>query len=133
MRTPRTPMCLVSRPTFLSSTQMKAEGMNWTLEEWQAFIPGLEEQHKAEYENEEYLVSDDLLKLETTDWKAAAKEFAATGNVELGAADEQVGDMNLTEEKEIIAKGSWSISRIFASKEERAKIQEKVEKALAGV
>jgi hypothetical protein len=113
--------------------KMKKDGLNWTLEEWQAFIPGLEKQQKDEYNNEEYLVSDDHLKLEALDWKGARKEFAATGNCEMGEADENVGDMNVTEEKALIAQGTWSIARVFASREERAKIQTRVEKALSNV
>lgn len=113
--------------------KMKVDGLNWTLEEWQAFIPGLEAQQKAEYENEEYLVSDDLLRLEALDWKSARKEFAATGNTEMGEADEMVGDMSSSEEKALIDAGTWSIARVFASKEERAKIQARVEKTLSAV
>lgn len=113
--------------------KLKVDGLEWTLEDWHKFMPGLEEQHKAEYEDEDYLVSDEQLKLEGLDWKAAAKEFSATGNTDLGASDEFVGDMNTSEEIELAKKGSWSIARVFAGKDERAKIQERVEKALSGV
>merc|ERR1712137_726333 len=34
--------------------KVKAEGLNWSMDQWHAFVPGLEAQHKAEYENEDY-------------------------------------------------------------------------------
>jgi len=111
--------------------KLKKEGLEWSMEQWQAFMPGLEAQHKAEYENEDYLVSDSHEKLASTDWKAATKEFVATGNTDLGDADASVGDANLEEEVELVKNGTWSIARLFASKDERAKIQERVEKAPA--
>jgi hypothetical protein len=113
--------------------KLKVDGINWSLEDWHKFMPGLEEQHRNEYENEDYLATDDQIKLEGMDWKAAAKEFAATGDADMGPADEFVGDMNTFEEQELVKSGTWSIARVFAGKDERAKIQERVEKALSGV
>lgn len=112
---------------------LKDNGLNWDLEQWHKAIPGLEDQHKAEYENEEYLVSEDLLRLETTDWKAAGEEFVSTGNTDLGASEEMVGDMSTAEETELAKAGKWSIARAFAGKDERAKIQERVDKTLSAV
>lgn len=111
--------------------KMRKDGLEWDFQQWQAFMPGLEEQHKAEYEDEDYLVSDSHEKLYNTDWKAATKEFVATGNTDLGEADEKIGDAVLSEEVELVKKGTWSIARLFASEAERAKIQERVEKAQA--
>lgn len=112
---------------------LKANGLDWTLEQWQAFMPGLEQQHKDEYENEEYLVTEDQMKMESTDWKAAAEELKTTGDVDLGPQEEMVGDMSTSEEQELVKKGTWSIARLFAGKDERAKIQERVEKTLSAV
>lgn len=111
--------------------KLKAEGMTWDLEQWYKFMPGLEEQHKAEYEDEDYLVGDEHLKLDSVDWAAAGKDISAGGDPEIGVADAVVGDMNTAEEKRLIEEGKWSIGRLFASKDERAKIQERVEKALS--
>lgn len=112
--------------------KVKAEGLTWTLEQWQAFMPGLADQHKAEYEDEDYVVSDEKLKLDTVDWKAAAKDYAAgVGHDDLEGAPANVGDMVLEEELALVKEGKWSVARIFAGKDERARIQEKVEKALA--
>lgn len=113
--------------------KIKTQGVNWDLEDWYSFIPGLKDQHMAEYEDEEYLVSDDHLRLEQVDWKAAGKEFAAGVNPDLGPADARVGDLVMTEEKALQEAGTWSVARLFASKDERAKIQEKVEKSLASI
>jgi hypothetical protein len=111
--------------------KVKAEGLTWSLEQWQAFMPGLAEQHKAEFEDEDYIVSDEALKLDNVDWKAAAKEYAAGGNPDLGVADERIGDLSLKEEMDLVDQGKWSVARVFAGKEERARIQERVEKALS--
>lgn len=111
--------------------KVKAEGLTWNLEQWQAFMPGLAEQHKAEFEDEDYIVSDETMKLESVDWKAAAKEYASGGNPDLGKADAKLGDMVLQEEVDLVESGKWSVARIFASKDERAVIQERVEKALS--
>lgn len=111
--------------------QVKAQGLNWNLEEWYKFMPGLEEQHKAEYEDEDYLVKDSHLKLDGIDWSQAGKDIAAGQEPDLGEADAYVGDMSTAEEKELINQGKWSVARLFAGKEERARIQEKVEKALS--
>lgn len=108
--------------------KVKSEGLNWTMEQWYAFNPGLKEQHMAEYEDEDYLVSDETQKLESVDWKAAAKDFAAGVDTEMGPPDEKIGDFVTAEEIEIAKAGTWSISRIFASKAERDQIQAKVEK-----
>jgi len=111
--------------------KVKAEGLGWSLEQWQAFMPGLAEQHKQEFEDEEYIVSDEQLKLDSVDWAAASKEYSAGGNPDLGVAEEKIGDMVLAEELELVEQGKWSIARVFAGKDERAKIQERVEKTLA--
>jgi len=111
--------------------KVKAEGMTWTLKQWQDFIPGLEAQHKQEYEDEEYIVSDEQLKYDSVDWKTATKEFAAGQNPDLGVPESQVGDMSLEEELALVEKGTWSVARVFAGKDERARIQDKVEKTMA--
>lgn len=110
--------------------KVKAEGIHWNLEQWQAFMPGLADQHKEEFEDEEYIVSEEMMKLDSVDWKAAAKQFSSGENPDIGVAQDRVGDMSIKEEVELVEAGKWSIARAFASKEERAKIQEKVEKAL---
>jgi len=119
--------------TIAQVKKLKAEGLGWSSEQWYAFMPGLEEQHKAEYEDEDYLVSDDLAKLETVDYKAAAKELVETGDTDLGTACSKVGDASLQEELDLVKGGTWSIARVFASKDERAKIQDRVEKQLSAV
>jgi hypothetical protein len=111
--------------------KVKAEGLLWSLEQWQAFMPGLAEQQKEQFEDEEYIVDDESMKMETVDWKTAAKEYAAGNNPDLGIPDEQIGDMNLLEEQALMQAGTWSIARVFAGKEERARIQSRVEKTLA--
>lgn len=111
--------------------KVKSEGIHWNLEQWQAFMPGLAEQHKAEFEDEEYIVSEEMMKLDSVDWKAAAKQFSSGEDPDIGVAQDKIGDMSVNEEVELVKAGKWSIARAFASKEERAKIQEKVEKALA--
>lgn len=111
--------------------KVKAEGLTWNLEQWQAFMPGLAEQHKAEFENEEYIVSDEQLKLDTVDWEAARKEYVSGSDPDLGAVEESLGDMVVAEEMELVKSGKWSVARVFAGKEERARIQERVEKALS--
>jgi len=111
--------------------KVKAEGLNWTMEQWYDALPGLEDQHKAEYENEEYLVSDAHLKLDAVDWAAASKEIAEGGEPDVGPADAYVGDMSTAEEVELVNQGKWSVGRLFAGKDERARIQERIEKALA--
>lgn len=111
--------------------KVKAEGLTWNLEQWQAFIPGLEDQHKAEYEDEDYLVSDETMKLDSVDWEAASKEYVAGTDPDLGSADAKLGDMVLQEELDLVESGKWSVARVFASKDQRAAIQEKVEKALS--
>lgn len=111
--------------------KVKAEGLGWTMEQWHAFMPGLEEQHKAEYEDEDYLVPDESLKLDAVDWKAAAAEFKQGVNPELGATEEMVGDMSTSEEIGLIKDGKWSVSRLFAGKDERARIQERVDKVMS--
>lgn len=110
--------------------KVKSEGIHWNLEQWQAFMPGLADQHKEEFEDEEYIVSEEMMKLDSVDWKAAAKQFSTGENPDIGIAQDRVGDMSIKEEVELVEAGKWSIARAFASKEERAKIQEKVEKAL---
>jgi len=111
--------------------KVKAEGLHWNLEQWQAFMPGLQEQHKAEFEDEDYIVSDETMKLDTVDWASASKEYAAGTNPDLGTADPSIGDMVLQEELDLVKEGKWSIARVFAGKEERARIQERVSKALS--
>lgn len=111
--------------------KVKAEGLNWSLEQWQAFMPGMEDQHKAEFEDEEYIVSDEMLKLDSVDWKKAAEDFASGENPDIGVAPEKCGDMSLSEETELVKSGRWSIARAFASKDERAKIQEVVDKRMS--
>jgi len=111
--------------------KVKAEGLGWNLEQWQAFMPGLAEQHKEEFENEDYIVSDEMLKLDSVDWKAAAQEYSSGTNPDLGVAEDRIGDMVLAEELELVDQGKWSIARVFAGKDERAKIQARVEKALS--
>jgi len=110
--------------------KVKAGGLGWTLEQWHAFMPGLEAQHKSEYENEDYLVSDDHQKLDAVDWKAAGEEFTQGVNPDMGGTDAQIGDMNLAEEMELVNAGRWSVARLFASKAERTSIQEKTDKLL---
>lgn len=116
---------------IITANKVKSEGLTWSLEQWQAFMPGLEDQHKAEYENEDYIVSDEQMKLDTVDWAAASKEYCAGQDPDLGVPEEAIGDMVLAEEAALVKQGTWSIARIFAGKEERARIQERVEKALA--
>lgn len=116
---------------ILTANKVKSEGLTWNLEQWQAFMPGLEDQHKAEYENEEYIVSDEQMKLDSVDWAAATKEYCAGQDPDLGVPEESIGDMVLAEEAELVKTGKWSIARIFAGKEERARIQERVEKTLS--
>lgn len=111
--------------------KVKAEGLGWNLEQWQSFMPGLADQHKAEFEDEDYVVSDEVAKLENVDWTGAAKEYASGVNPDMGTAEAHVGDMVLKEELDLVESGKWSIARVFAGKDERARIQEKVEKALA--
>lgn len=111
---------------------LKQEGLTWNLEQWYKFMPGLEEQHKAEYEDEDYLVHDEHLKLDQVDWKAAAAEIQKGGTPEIGTPPAFVGDCHTDEEINLIKEGKWSVSRLFAGKDERARIQERVEKALAG-
>jgi len=113
--------------------KVKAEGQTWSLEQWHAFMPGLEEQHKAEYEDEDYLVHDEHLKLESVDWASAGKEFAKGEDPEMGEVDEKIGDLSTSEEMELVKQGKWSVARLFAGAEDRAKIQERVEKTLASV
>lgn len=114
-----------------SVAKVKAEGLNWSMEQWYDALPGLEDQHKAEYENEEYLVSDSHLKLDSVDWAAASKEIAAGAEPDIGPADAYVGDMSTSEETDLVKDGKWSVARLFAGKDERARIQERIEKALA--
>lgn len=114
--------------------KLKAEGLHWNLEEWYNFMPGLKEQHIAEYDNEDYLVSDEVEKLDNIDWKLAAKEYVETGDTDLGEGDiTQIADQSLAEEIALKKAGKWSISRMFASKEERAQIQARVEESLKAV
>lgn len=110
--------------------KVKAEGMTWSLEQWQAFMPGLQEQHKAEFENEEYIVTDEHLKLDSVDWKQASKDYASGVDPDLGKPDDKIGDMDLAEELELVEQGKWSIARVFAGKDERARILDRVSKAL---
>lgn len=114
------------------AAQLKAQGLNWDLQQWYDFMPGLEAQHKAEYEDEDYLVKDELLKFEQVDWKAASAEIAKGADPDIGEAPAQVGDLRTAEEVELVESGKWSVSRLFASQEERARIQERVEKAMTG-
>lgn len=111
--------------------KLKAEGLHYDLQQWYKVIPGLEDQHRDEYNDEDYLVDDNTTKLDTVDWKSAAKEYVESGDTDLGPVDQRLGDMVTAEEVELIQSGTWSISRLFASKDERAKIQERVEKSLA--
>lgn len=112
-------------------TKVKAEGLTWDLKKWQAFFPGVEEQQKQEYEDEDYLVSDESLKLDSVDWKAASDEFVQGVNPEIGNAPEQIGDMSTSEELNLVKDGKWSIARLFASKAERADIQKRVESVMS--
>lgn len=111
--------------------KVKAEGLHWSLEQWQAFMPGLQEQHIAEFEDEDYIVSDETMKLDSVDWRAVSKDFGAGQDPDLGAPDKALGDMVLDEELGLVKEGKWSIARVFAGKEERARIQERVNKALS--
>jgi len=111
--------------------KVKAEGLDWSLEQWHAFIPGLEEQHKAEYENEDYLVPANQLKFDAVDWKQAGAEFVDGTDPDIGDVDEKIGDMCSQEEIDLVNEGKWSVARLFASKEERARISERTEKLLA--
>lgn len=113
--------------------KLKTDGLTWSMEQWHAFLPGLEAQHKAEYEDENYLVSDDQLKSDSIDWSAAGKEFKEGLNPDLGPVPESVGDFNTSEEIALVKEGKWSVARVFASKEERAKIHERIEAKLATV
>jgi len=110
--------------------KVKAGGLHWDMKQWFDFLPGYEQQLNEDYENEEFLPSEEHDKMGSVDWVAAKKEFMETGNTDLGVPDERIGDMYLSEELEQVEKGTYSIARAFASREERARIQERVEKAL---
>lgn len=97
----------------------------------QDLIPGLEQQHKNEYNDEDYVPTDAEEKLGFADWNAASAEIAEGKDPEIGVRVEALGDMSYAEEEEIAKSGKWSIARLFASKEERAAIQEKTEKIFA--
>lgn len=112
---------------------VQTEGMDWELDKWYSFMPGMKEQHLAEFEAEDYLITEGQRKLETVDWKAAGEEFKQGVDPDIGESEENVGDMNTAEELELVAQGKWSVARIFASRDERAKILDKTEKLLASV
>lgn len=113
-------------------TKAKAESDNWSLEQWYKFIPGIEEQFRTEAMNDEWALQDRVKAVEGVDLKEIInqiKEGKTPAMPEIAA--ETVGDLDPKEEAELKEKGEWSIARQFASKEERAAIQEKVSKLIA--
>lgn len=107
--------------------QMKAEGLTWTADQWIEKIPGLEAQMREAFDNEEYLPSDEEEKVAQLDFADLQKDFLnGTFEAEPSAA---IGDLDLKEEKDLIERGEWSISRLFTNREGREKLLEEVRKA----
>lgn len=115
-------------------TKAKNEGQNWTHEQWEQYMPGYNAAFEAAYENEEYLPSPTSAKLHSTDFKDIIQRIKAGDKTvaEELAVDDQIGDISMSEEQALIAKKTWSIARLFADAEERAKIQADVEAIRAG-
>lgn len=106
----------------------KKEALHWEYTQFQDFIPGLKEQHMEEFENEFYNPTEEMKKLDSVDWRAASADLKEGKRPDLGTPEDRLGDMSISEERALQEQGKWSIARVFASKDDRAKIQERVEK-----
>lgn len=114
--------------------RVKNEGQTWTFEQWEAYIPGLSKDFDAKYEAEDFLPSKDSVKLHAMDFKEVRARIKAGDKTLMDElhVDDQVGDMSTKAEIEMIKKGEWSISRLFAGAEERAAIAAEVKRIRAG-
>lgn len=115
-------------------TKAKNEGQQWTCEEWEAFVPGLNSKFDADWDNEDYLPSAASVKLHSTDFKDVQNRIKAGDKTVVDdiQCDDLVGDISTNQEIELINNGEWSIARLFAGAEERAAIAAEVKRLKAG-
>lgn len=115
-------------------TKAKSEGQQWTCEEWEAYIPGMNSQFEVDWDNEDYLPSDAAVKLHGTDFKEIQSRIKAGDKtvVDEVQGDDLVGDISIKEELEMINNKEWSIARLLAGAEERAAIAAEVKRLKAG-
>lgn len=99
---------------ILAIQEMKKDGFHWTADKWTTKIPGLEAQLKDQFENEDYLPSDQEEKIAALDFGDLAKDFKA-GTMEGQPAD-SIGDLSLAEERAIIEAGDWTIARLYTDR-----------------
>lgn len=106
----------------------KNEGQTWTHEQWESYVPGYNQNFDDRYEDEAFVPTDQSFKNQGVDFKDLQKRIAAGDKSALDelAVDDKIGDMSTKEELEVMAKGEWSIARVVADAEARAKISAEV-------
>lgn len=107
--------------------EIQKDGLHWKADQWMEKIPGLEKQLQAQFEDEDYLPNEEEEKVAVMDFGELEKEFLS-GNLE-GECASTIGDKNMTEEKEVLEAGEWTVARLFADKVERGQLREQVRKA----
>jgi len=116
--------------------QVKVEGINYRSDEWIETLPFMEQQMEQDREDLIFAPDDgerELYDMDIKPFKAAV--IAGQRPVlfpNLDTKNLRFGDFDYEEEERLKKEGRWSIARTFASKEERQKITERVDKLLAG-
>lgn len=107
-------------------TAMKDNAFEWKVAQWEEKIPGLKDQYAEKFENEDYLPAEEEVRIAQLDFAEIQKDFN-NGTLEVIKIP-QVGDLSDAEEHEVIKAGEWSIERLWAGKEQRSSLQEKIRK-----
>merc|ERR1712150_209198 len=100
-------------------TDMKETGIEAPDSKWEAFIPGVQDHMLDRFEDEDYLENDEDEKVAALDFGKIQKDVTKASYVPEDMLP--VGDIDIDEEKALMAKGTWSVARLYAGAEERSK------------
>jgi len=113
--------------------RLKANGMTYRMDQWVEELPHMEQEFHSWRENWTFLPTQDELNLQSVDWKPVKATILAGGNPKFPATSQPIteGDVNSEEEAKLQREGRWSIARWFTAKEDRDRIQARVDQLLA--
>lgn len=111
-------------------TGFSTQGLKWTGADVANVIPGGEAALKEQFEDEEYLPTEEEERIASLDFSQLEAEMLA-GTLESTPTNDKIGDLSFDEELEVINRGEWTVSRLLADKEQRAVLSAKVAQANA--
>jgi len=113
--------------------KVKSEGSVYQTDQWIETLPFMEEQIEQDREDLDWVPDDGERELLDIDMKAIKESVKAGLRPKLvpDTTDLKLGHYDHAEEERLKKEGRWSIARSFATREERKKITEHVDKLLA--